>query len=207
MIRQGSLVVAILAAFTINGCATTSVSSFRAPNFDGATFDKIGVFANTSNLEWRSSLEDSMVHELRELGGNAVATNSIISPTETLGADEVLQRLSNENVDALLVVTVGDSGVSEVWVPQRSTSAYSGAGSMAGGTGTYAGSGSSVTTGGYTAAKPWAQMSTGLFDMATGQTVWVASSSTHGTEYSSFKTVRQSYSRKVAAELATEKFW
>lgn len=200
-VRIFSVVAGVL--LFLSGCASTSVTAYKDPNFASKTYESLAIYANTENLEWRQSLEQTMVAEINKRGGYAVPSMSLIPPTRDYEPGEAARILFRENnIGGLITIKVGDSGVQQQWIPQTgSTTTSSGTVSTYGNTGTYSGTSSTTYQGGYNVNKPWAKMSTELIDLESGKKVWVASSHTGGNAYASFNTIRKSYCKKIANEL------
>ena len=53
-------------------------------------------------------------------------------------------------------------------------------------------------------SKPWADFETRIYDIATGETVWVASSHTGGNAFADLGTVVDSFGRRVALKLTED---
>lgn len=201
-------VVSIFWLSALSGCASTSVTAFKDPEFANARFERIAVYANTLNLEWRSSLEQGMAEEVIAQGGSAIPSMLIIPPTANQSAEEAVQALIDNNVSAVLQIDIGDSGVQEQWIPQTgSTTTTTGTASVYGNTGVYSGSSHTTNYGGYNVNKPWANMQTRLFDVESGKTVWIASSSTGGNAYADWDDIRSSYCKKIASEMVKSNIW
>ncbi len=171
-------------------CASTQVTAFKDPEFSTRAFSRPAVYAKTSNLRWRQSLEETMVEEMTKQGMAAEATIHLIPPTRDYSSEERVQILLSHEMDSLVVVEIGHMGVEKVYRPPTGAT-----------TKTYQGTSTTTFTGGYNFSKPWANMSTYVLDLESGKKAWVASSFTGGTAYTSFKHVRRSYCESIAEKM------
>jgi len=207
--RKGDLMKS-LATFTIvtiaivllAGCATTKMTSFKDPAFQSISFKRILVVANTSDLEWRRKIETRMVKSFQDIGVFAIEGVQLFPPTREPTADEKVDILIKNKVDAYVSVSVGESGVKEEYVPStESTTKTKGSVRVSGDRADYAEKSTTKVDGGYTLSKPWAGFQTKLFDVSSGQNAWVASSFTGGNAFADFSTVINSYCDKVVDQL------
>ncbi len=194
--------ISLLSAFLIVGCASTRMTSFRDPDYQKAEFKRILIVANTNDLEDRQKLESKMVDEFTDIGVFALESFRLFPPTRELTDENKIELLLKNNIDAFISISVGESGVSEVYVPQTSsTTKTKGNVNVYGNTATYNEKSTTTYQGGYTLNKPWAEFETKLYDVSNGQMAWIASSFTGGNAYANRNTVINSYCGKTVDQL------
>lgn len=188
------------------GCASTKMTSFKDPDYQEAEFKRILVVANTNDLEDRQTLESKMVEEFSSIGVYALESFRLFPPTRELTDEDKVELLLKNNIDAFISISVGESGVSEVYVPQTSsTTKTKGNVNVYGNTATYKEKSTTTYQGGYTLNKPWAEFETQLYDVSNGQMAWIATSFTGGNAYANRNTVINSYCGKTVDQLLEDK--
>lgn len=192
----------LLIIFLLVGCASTKMTSFKDPDYQKAEFKRILVVANTNDLEDRQTLESKMVKEFSSIGVYALESFRLFPPTRELTDEDKVELLLKNDIDAFISISVGESGVSEVYVPQTSsTTKTKGNVNVYGNTATYKEKSTTTYQGGYTLNKPWAEFETRLYDVSSGQMAWIASSFTGGNAYANRNTVINSYCGKTVDQL------
>lgn len=127
---------------------------------------------------------------------------NLFPPTRDLTYQEKTDLLVQKNIDAYIIVEVGETGIEEVYIPKTGSSTKSeGTVSVHGNTATYRGESRTTEYGGYNVYKPWAEFSVKFFDVSNGQNVWVASAFTGGNAYATFNTVINSFCVKTVEQL------
>lgn len=196
--------IALFSVLTV-GCASTNITAVKDPAFADRIYLKPAIYANTEDLQWRRSLEDTFVSELKKHGIESLTTIELAPPTREYRPDELAKILADNGVDALLLVEISQTGVENRYIPQTSsTTTTHGTVSTSGNSGAYQGQSHTTTTGGYEVSLPWAQMQTSLIDTATGQKAWIASSYTGGDEFTNFDNIRTSYCKEVLRQLIAD---
>lgn len=187
-------------------CASTRMISFKDPDYQKAEFKRILVVANTNDLEDRQKLESKMVEEFFDNGVFALESYRLFPPTRDLSDEEKVELLLKNNIDAFISISVGESGVSEVYVPQTSsTTKTEGNVSVYRNTAEYKEKSKTTYQGGYTLIKPWSAFETQLYDVSNGQKIWIATSFTGGNAYANRNTVINSYCGKTVDQLLEDK--
>ena len=187
-------------------CASTRMTSFKDPDYQKAEFKRILVVANTNDLEDRQKLESKMVEEFSNIGVFALESFRLFPPTRELTDEDKVELLLKNDIDAFISISVGESGVREVYVPQTSsTTKTKGNVSVYGNTATYKEKSTTTYQGGYTLNKPWAEFETQLYDVSNGQMAWIATSFTGGNAYANRNTVINSYCGKTVDQLLEDK--
>ncbi|GMU97207.1 hypothetical protein [Ignavibacterium album] len=188
------------------GCASTRITSFKDPDYQKAEFRKILIVANTNDLEDRQRLESKMVEAFSEVGVFALESYKLFPPTRELTDQDKVDLLIKNNIDAFIAISVGESGVSEVYIPQTSsTTKTTGNVNVYGNTASYRQKSTTTYQGGYTLNKPWAEFQTKLYDVSNGKMAWIASSFTGGNAYANRNTVINSYCGKTVDQLLEDK--
>lgn len=184
------------------GCASTRMTSFKDPDYQNTEFKRILVVANTNDLEDRQKLESKMVESFSEVGVYALESYKLFPPTRELTNEEKVDLLLKNNIDSFISISVGESGVSDVYIPQTSsTTKTEGNVNVYGNTARYKEKSTTTYQGGYTVHKPWAQFETKLYDVSNGRMAWIASSFTGGNAYANRNTVINSYCGKTVDQL------
>jgi hypothetical protein len=192
----------LLIIFLFVGCASTKMTSFKDPDYQKAEFKRILVVANTNDLEVRQTLESKMVEAFSDIGVFAMESFRLFPPTRELTDEEKVDLLLRNDIDAFISISVGESGVYEVYVPQTSsTTKTKGEVNVYGNTARYKEESTTTYQGGYTLNKPWAVFETKLYDVSNGKMAWIASSFTGGNAYANRNTVINSYCRKTVDQL------
>lgn len=186
-------ILVFFVVIAIAGCASTNMISFKDPAFQNATFSRILVIANSSDLQWRQKLESRMVEAFKDAGVDAMQSIFLFPPTRNLSIDEKVDLLVKNNIDAYLSINVGESGVQSVYVPPIGKTVVEG-------NQVYQDP-NKIVGGNYTISKPWAEFQTSLHEASSGSTAWIANSSTGGNAYANFNTVINSYCDKVVEQL------
>lgn len=188
------------------GCASTRMTSFKDPDYQNTEFKRMLVVANTNDLEDRQKLEFKMVEAFSEAGVYALESYKLFPPTRELTDEEKVDLLLKNDIDAFISISVGESGVSEVYVPQTSsTTKTKGEVNVYGNTARYKEKSTTTYQGGYTLNKPWAEFETKLYDVSNGQMAWIASSFTSGNAYANRNTVINSYCGKTVDQLLEDR--
>lgn len=194
--------ISLFVAFLIVSCASTKMTSFKDPDYQKAEFKRILIVANTNDLEDRQKLESKMVEELSNIGVFALESFRLFPPTRELTDEEKVNLLLKNDIDAFISISVGESGVDEVYVPQTSsTTKTKGEVNVYGNTARYKEKSTTTYQGGYTLNKPWAEFETKLYDVSNGQVAWISSSFTKGNAYANRNTVINSYCGKTVEQL------
>lgn len=194
--------IVLLVMFLLVGCASTNMTSFKDPDYQKANFKRILIVANTNDLQDRQRLESKMVEAFLEVGVYSLESFKLFPPTREFTNEEKVDLLLKNNIDAFVSISVGESGVSEVYVPQTSsTTKTTGNVNVSGNTANYRQKSTTTYDGGYTLNKPWAEFETKLYDVSNGRMAWIASSFTGGNAYANRNTVMNSYCSKTVEQL------
>lgn len=195
-------IIILLFAVILSGCASTSVTSFTDPDYTSAEFNRILVVVNSNDLENRLNIETNMVFALKDAGVYALESYKLFPPTRQFTPEEKISLLIKKDIKAFLSITIGKTGVQEVYIPPTSsTTKTEGDISFHGNSASYSEKSKTAYLGGYTLSKPWAKYATKLFDVSNGRMVWLSDSFTGGSALANFSTVNSSYCNAIVNDL------
>lgn len=192
--------LAAFAAAMLVGCAHTSMTSMPAPEISGRSFRTILVIGNFSDLGVRQQTEQRLAAASQEGHTKFIASTSVLFPGRQYSRDEMAAILRTNGIEATLVISPGQAGASNTYVPPTYTSGCT--------VWTSSGGCQQVTTttsGGYNYSKPWAQFTAQLYDVTSGQVVWYASATTGGNAYASATTLVHSMVDKTLERLTGDR--
>jgi hypothetical protein len=173
-------VAGLLLGFTLAGCASTSLTSYRDPAFADARFGKLAVLATGVQLDERIALENRMVGALRNKRVTAEAVMRLVPPTRSMSDDDLSAALLADGYDAILTVQRVEAGskIEPSWSQMLG--------------------GSSANN---TAEHLYASFDTSLIDLRTHQVAWMASARTGGSEYAGVSDLIDSFADNTAEAL------
>jgi hypothetical protein len=154
-------------------------------------------FVSLADIGLRQDAETVFERRLAECNIECMPSHKLFFPSRQYSEEEAGRLISQNSIDAVLIVTLSDAGTSSSYVPQQS---YTEAQSQIIGN-TVSGSSTTTSSGGYSIEKPWASFTAQLFDCQTGHVVWVASANTGGNAYASGGTLVRSMADKTVQQL------
>ena len=197
----------ILAATVAGLCACASAPDIVAeknPAYADASYSRILVHVDGPSQEWHECLETFLIHELDRFGVQGIPGH------QSAGG-------ASGDVEAVLVVTVGDAGVREDWVQQRSMTDTMSSNTLVSFGSSVSGSSSGSapaqcktteqTGAGFTRQTPWAVIVTSIVDKNSRETVWKAATEFEGATRSNFEDLRHNYARTIAKKMAEDGLW
>lgn len=117
--------VLALSLILITGCAMTRpagpLTAFKDPAYTSASYRRIVVHVDTTNLQWRYDLETQIVKELRQREVDAVESYKIEPPTRQWPENTRIARLAENGFDGYLRLVVDAVEVQEHVVPITTT--------------------------------------------------------------------------------------
>ena len=192
----------LLALAGMGGCAATAPPGSGDPQFVGVTYDKLVVYADTSDLQWRMSLEHSLADDLSALGEEAVPVTAILTATEDPTDNAARQALLDEGVAAIVAISSRSSGTRNLWSSRDGTAmATSGTGQMCRSAGGFMGPSNTSEYGRYSGSQIQTTLTAELIDVASGSRVWVSAKPAAGDAATELDELREWYCRQLAAEL------
>ncbi|MBU0558237.1 MAG: hypothetical protein KJ799_16390 [Bacteroidetes bacterium] len=198
--------LSILSILYVLGCASTKITSFIDPAYQLANFKNILIIVNTSNLEDRKNIENTMVKYFLSKGRSATESYKVFPPTRNFTDEEKIEILLKNKIDAFIAISIGEYGVSEYYIPQTSSvTKTTGNVNVYGGSATYNTKSKTSYEGGYTLRKPWAEIETKMYDVSNGQMTWIATSFNGGNAYANKSTVIESYCEATVNKLIEDR--
>ena len=192
-----ALFVVTVAALIAFGCASTDISSVNDPAHIGVKYGAIVMVAPFDDIESRRTAEGWFVEEFGELGITAIPSMLILPPTREYTSEEFDAKIVASNADGVMYISLTDSYETQTYVPQSSTT--TGSIHVYGSSAYY--SETTQHSGGYFVGKPVVKYYLRLIDVESGETAWVASSTTRGNAYASFGTLMFSLADKASKQL------
>lgn len=211
-----SVVVLALASMVTQGCASTSMSDFVSPDHDGRKFKTILVVVDSEDLGLRQQIESRACDSLAGCGARGLKSCEIFFPGREYQPEEYRSIMAERDIDAVLVLSRGESGFASQYVPESyhtTTSAYGSSttnayasssatrtGNVVQGsaygtsrtTGQVTAQSTTTKTGGYNVYKPWARFQVELIDLESGVVVWTAQGDSRGNGYNDQEDLWQS---------------
>lgn len=155
----------LVTVFIIINCTHTKVVTFTDPDARGKSYNRIGVVANVEDLSERVAIEEQMVETLLNNGINAVSSISLLPPTRDFTVEQEIEIFTNNNIDALAVIQVDDSGYFVTEEPMRvNTKTVKKDGKKVK---------STTVTGGGIEQKAFGQFRVSLVDLESNKTMWI----------------------------------
>jgi len=159
------IAIILLTVFIISNCTHTKVVTFTDPDAIGKSYNRIGVVANVDDLSERVTIEEQMVETLMDNGISAVSSISLLPPTRDFTIEQENEIFKNNNIDALAVIQIDDSGYFVTTEPMRvNTKTVKKDGKKVK---------STTVTGGGTEQKAFSQFRVSLVDLDSNKTMWI----------------------------------
>jgi hypothetical protein len=167
----------LMVSLSASALRSLKVEGFTDPDYKGYTFRKAVILVQKASNDSRTQIEERLAKGLKDHGVEAVSYRSLFPPTRNWTADETNAVLAREQINAVVIVTVGASAASVIPVATQTFShatvsgnAYdSGSSTRFNATGT-----SDSTSYNLVSAHSAADFSAVLIDATTGHTVWYA---------------------------------
>ncbi len=118
------IIIYILLAMLFTACSSSRIThSWKAPNISGKKFNKIMVVAllKDDNVLMREKMENHLLGDLAEKGYTAVSSLKEYGPKsfEGMKENEIVSKLQNSGVDAVLTIVLLDKQRERYYVPGR----------------------------------------------------------------------------------------
>lgn len=195
-----------LATVVAVGCARTSMTSMPAPEIQGRSFRAILVIAQVQDLGLKIAMERRFMEGIvppRSTpipGVRFVPSHTILFPGRDYTGDQIVELMRQNGIDATLVITAGETGTVETFMPPTYTTRCT-AFSWSGGCGQI----TTTPSGGGSYSKPWARFSTKLYDAANGQVDWVATAFSGGNAFAQTEDLVRSMADKTLERLYADR--
>ena len=183
----------------LSGCATTSIATFKDPDFSHRIYKKI-VVGYGLKREWGQNLFHSISSKADNINANVelVDYETIFYPTRQYSENEVRDLIQKNKIDGFLFFRLQNAGTQESYVPQyhsETTVTSNRIGGYKADTYNY---------GGYNISKPYFLFNIELVDAETERKAWVAESKTGGNAFAGWGDLIDSLSAKVVNGLYSE---
>jgi len=190
-------IASTLALLFLSSCATTGISSIANPKFAEKSFKKIVIAAPFSDISLRKQTEQEFTCQFIMTSALAIPSLDVIPPFKDYSEPEILEILRKNRIDAVFVVALTDFWMSKTYIPKSSST--SGTVSAFGGSLHY--QSYAQEHGGYYVNKPRLEFDVRLFDVESGEAVWMATSLTKGNAFAHYKTLCISLAGRVVDKL------
>ncbi|MEE8341874.1 MAG: hypothetical protein V3R52_07240 [Candidatus Neomarinimicrobiota bacterium] len=159
------LTILLSIALIATNCTHTRVVSFTDPDAVNKSYSRIAVMADETDLSDRMAVETQMVETLFDNGVNAVSSISLLPPTREFTIEQENKIFKDNNVDALVVIEITDSGFLTTSEPIRvKTKSRKKGGKKVSRT---------TISGGGTEHKAFGQLRVSLIDIESDKTMWI----------------------------------
>lgn len=208
----------------ITGCASTAVNSMVSPELGSRRFARVMVLAEIGDLGLRQQAEaafaaeisgderatseggmicDTICRSASDVAGSSarqtrfVAGATILFPGKSYSQEEVRAALQKNGIDAILVLFPTAVGASESYIPPTYTTRCT----------AWNGSTGCSTTAGPSASiqRPWASFAARLFDVQSGDALWISTSNSSGTAFASYATIVESVAKTTVEKLKADR--
>ena len=197
MRRIASKAIIMVSVFlSLMSCATTSLTSIKNQDYDNLEFKRLLIFASSQDLYFKKTAEAAFLEAFSAKGYTCFQSIELFPPLKQYTNEELNRIYQDNNIDALIVITIMDEYSEKEYVPQSSTTTTS---KNIYGNKIY-GQSNTQTYGGYYIDKPRIKCSVEVFDIGNGVTVWKATSLTAGNAYADTKVMMQSLASEVSKE-------
>jgi PBP1b-binding outer membrane lipoprotein LpoB len=194
------IILLMLIAVFLIGCASTEISTVRNPELYNTKFENILVVVPFTDIGLRRQTEGIFVSKFNSSDMKALSSLELMPPVKEYSNQELMNILDKNKVDGILTVALKDYWTSESYVPKSSST--QGSANLYGNSLYYR----SYTQqyGGYYVSKPNVSFETRLFDRSSGEVAWLVSSTTSGNAFADYGNLASSLAKKVVSELKKE---
>lgn len=179
------------------GCASTRMSVYKDPEFLNAKYHSLVVNVNLQNYKDKTYFEEQVCKKLLKYDVECTKGIDIFLPTRKYTNKERAEQLSKINAEGLLTIQLIDSYATQSYIPpitstSRSATSYGNVSPYNQTTNTY---------GGYVVSKPVEDYEVSLIDVLSGNTAFVATSTTKGSAFADSPAMTDSLSSEVVRQL------
>lgn len=200
---RGSIALVVVTVFSIvvMSCARTKISSQVNRSFGDRQFQKLMVYANFQDLDFRRLAEEKLYNDvIGKSKAECVKAIDVFFPAQTYSSDEVLQRFKDLSIDGILTLQPTGAGTTTTYIPKSSHttgSAYFYGNTVVGSSRTY-------DFGGFSVSKPRASYEAVLQSTEDGSVFWYATAKSKGNAFAGWENLIKSASGKVVNKLVAE---
>lgn len=171
----------------ILSCSKATTNIYSVPiKSEGQIYRKIAIGAITQDFILSSVIEKGFSEHFTKKGIPSIQLTKFYMENKPENWDALLQILKSAGVDAILVLSLADTGEKKIYVPPVAGSFSYGFGSLSGSgdwknlylAGQFQQHGSSYYRGGFFVTRHWAKGQLALYDIGQKTTVWNAASYT-----------------------------
>ena len=197
MARHHGLVLGCIGMFLLVGCTTTKIISFNDKSSSTKTFRKILVSVPSNDLDSRIKSEVAFVRQLEKHSIEVIPSTQMIGATRIYTSEELLELLSENQFDGLLLIRSLESDSKQPALPDLSLKGSKATLSAD----TVYDSPSTQQTAEFHTLVPRLHYEIRLYDVKTAESVWVATSMTKGNVYTQFDKMITSLANTAVAML------
>jgi hypothetical protein len=125
MIARIASTLPCLAAVLLSGCITTTMQGYADRNLPARPVQRIVTYV-VAPTALAASFQSSIAQEAAKRGIGAEDAYGLLPPTRTYSDAEIRKILAESNVDAVLIINVGDTGVLKEYAGTFFQGQYSG---------------------------------------------------------------------------------
>ena len=125
------LVFCLMGVLTITGCASTEVTSFTDPKYQGDAYDNFVVWTNDMSLDYGTQLAASICENLESKGISCVPRTELFPPTRDWNPPEVQERLQARNITGFLEVSRSAQAADSVYLGSQTRTTVTTSGNTA----------------------------------------------------------------------------
>ncbi|MCD4656662.1 MAG: hypothetical protein K8S87_03870 [Planctomycetes bacterium] len=152
------ILITVLAVIFATGCAYTEITSYKDPDFSGASYGNLIVVVKTDDMKQMVIGENSFEKVFQKLGVMLKKGHSIFKPTEKKTDAEKMQTFKEMNIDGVIQVTFKSKNMK--------TNVHASRDHLS------------------TSTTEYLKFTVDLIDVATGKNSWTASTETQGEDLS-----------------------
>ena len=193
-----NILLATSAALFLACSSTQTTATWSKPQSEPNNFHKVAVLGVMGSLSARQSFEYEIVEQLQKEGVPAVAAMQMLPPKKkNISVDQMIRRLHQNGVDAVMVVSLSDVDRKKQYVPGstyvRPRTYYNRFGDY------YVHTHRRVHTPGYVRRSTTYFLESTLYDLHNQELIWT--SEAKSTDPNSLKSASKSYAKSIVKSL------
>ena len=110
----------LLINIIIISCASTKITAFKDPNYEDIKFKKILIIAPFNDLEYRQITENTFKKSFTRYKINSIESLFLFPPTRKFQENDIIEIISKNEIDAILIIAFSDYWTSESYIPESS---------------------------------------------------------------------------------------
>ena len=156
--------------------STLRQNSFTDPDYQNILFNKILIQVDIADFAVRKSIENVVDNAFKALGISSIPSYTLFLPTRNYTDDEKSKILSNNEINATLLIKMDNYGYSKT-----------------------------ITSDNETIEKPYMNINLTVTDFANGKTAWICSGFNGGNAYESLDEIMHEFFEALAQKIIDEK--